>query len=342
MPGYPDWQKIQQWLGAPLAQATGAAIGAGTVVLGPFNLASWASLVVSLKPTGGNVTLTVSQKISGGPSTLELDTQFVVAAGTTVFEAVVLFGDAVTVTLQGTTVGETVDYAVYPSNTTTNAQVLASAVINVQKAGVLVAAEPTLNFLDGLGVRVSAVDDPTNTRVGITIAQVALAQAILAAPASAIDFQNIPQTYVDLLASLSARGTQATVTAGHGLRINNDSAADYWTMGYFSNGVAIAYFSDWGTTFGHCGYMPGASSFTNAFGSTIVEIQDYADATKEKTWLVDSYNGGSITQADIIKVDLGGYWHVGSTNGINRLTFVPSVSSFETRSRVLLSARPGP
>src|SRR4051812_1379184 len=117
--GYPDWQKIQQWLGAPLDQATAAAIGAGAINLGPYNLASWASIILAIKPAGGKVTATIKQKISGGPASLELSEAFIVNAGTTAFEAVVLFGDVVSITLQGDTVGETVDYAIYPSNTTT-------------------------------------------------------------------------------------------------------------------------------------------------------------------------------------------------------------------------------
>lgn len=169
--GYPDWQKIQQWIGTPLDEATGAAIGAGAINLGPYNLASWASIVVALKPTGGKVTITVKQKLNGGPATLELDEVFVVNAGSTLFEAVVLFGDVVSVTLQGDTVGETVDYAVYPSNTTTNAQVITNATINVQHNEALVAAEQTLDFVDaaaGAGVWTIA-DDAANTRVKVTL-----------------------------------------------------------------------------------------------------------------------------------------------------------------------------
>jgi hypothetical protein len=165
--GYPDWQKIQQWLGAPLDQATAAAIGAGAINLGPYNLASWASLVVAIKPTGGSVTITVKQKISGGPATLELSQQVVVNAGSTVFEAFVLLGDAVSVTLQGSAGGETVDYALYPSNTTTNAQVITNATINVQKDDVLVAAEQTLDFLTAALIP-TITDDAGNTRVKIS------------------------------------------------------------------------------------------------------------------------------------------------------------------------------
>lgn len=119
--GYPDWQKIQQWIGAPIVSQVGLAIGAGTHDDGPVNLASWASVIVAIKPTGGAVTVTVKQQISGGPAGLELDTSFTVQAGVTVFESIVLSGDAISLHLQGGGVGTTVDYALIPSNTTINA-----------------------------------------------------------------------------------------------------------------------------------------------------------------------------------------------------------------------------
>lgn len=166
--GYPDGQKITQWLGAPIQKATAAAIGAGQIVIGPSRLSSWASLIVALKPTGGQVTVTVAQTIDGGPAGLVLQSQVVVAAGATLFEAFVLFGTSVTVTLQGAVGGTTVDYAIIPSNTTTNAQVLTNATINVQKNEVLVAAEPTLDFVDAGANVWTVTDDATNTRVKVT------------------------------------------------------------------------------------------------------------------------------------------------------------------------------
>lgn len=167
--GFPDGQRITQWLGSPLASATALAIGAGNHVDGPFNLASWASVIVAVKATGGTVTVTVTQTINGGPPGLALAQQFVVPAGQTLFESVVLFGDTVTLTLQGSAPGETVDYALYPANTTTNAQVLATASLNFQHNEVLVAAEAALDFVD-VGASVFTVtDDPTNGRIKVSM-----------------------------------------------------------------------------------------------------------------------------------------------------------------------------
>lgn len=166
--GYPDYQRITQWLGAPIVQGTGTAIGAGTHVGGPFEVANYASVILAIKPTGGPVTVTLKQTVPGGPASLLLTESVVVPAGATLFEAFVLFGQAVELDITGTIVGTTVDYALYGSNTTTNAQVITQATINVQKNDALVSAEPTLDFEDAGANTWSIVDDAPNTRVKIT------------------------------------------------------------------------------------------------------------------------------------------------------------------------------
>lgn len=167
--GFPDGQRITQWLGAPIVQQTALAIGNVLHTDGPFNLASWASVIVAIKPTGGNVTVTVRQRVSGGPASLELPETFIVQAGQVGFESIVLFGDAVYLDLTGSAPGVTVDYALYPSNTTTNAQVLASATVNVQHNEALVAAEPTLDFVDSAGNVWVLTDDAANTRMKVAL-----------------------------------------------------------------------------------------------------------------------------------------------------------------------------
>lgn len=167
--GFPDGQEITEWLGQPIDEQTAWPIGAGSKVVGPAVLANFASIIIAVKPTGGQVSVTIKQAIAGGPAALTLSQTVIVPAGTTLFEAFVLFADQVTVTLQGAVGGTTVDYAVYPSNTTTNAQVIQSASISIQKNEVPVAAEPTLDFVDGSGNLWSVIDDAANTRIKIAL-----------------------------------------------------------------------------------------------------------------------------------------------------------------------------
>lgn len=167
--GFPDGQEITQWLGQPIDEQAAYPIGAGSKVVGPTVLANFASIIIAVKPTGGQVSVTIKQAIQGGPAGLTLSQTVVVPAGTTLFEAFVLFADQVTVTLQGAVGGTTVDYAVYPSNTTTNAQVIQSASISIQKNEVPVASEPTLDFVDSNQNLWSVTDDAANTRIKLAL-----------------------------------------------------------------------------------------------------------------------------------------------------------------------------
>lgn len=119
--GFPDWQRITQWIGAPVVQGAALALGAGSHDDGPFQLASWASAIVAIKPAVGPVVVTLRQAVSGAPGTLELDSTFTVQPGVVLFESVVLQGNAVSLHLQGSVAGTTVDYALIPANTTINA-----------------------------------------------------------------------------------------------------------------------------------------------------------------------------------------------------------------------------
>lgn len=132
MPGSPDWQQITEWFGPIQVQATGAAIGAGTISEGPYDLSTYASVIVAVKPSGGTITGTITQTIPGGPAALTDVTTFVVQNGAVHYEAVVLLAGQVTVTLTGSAGGETVTYAIIPANTNVNTNVTSGGnVLNI-------------------------------------------------------------------------------------------------------------------------------------------------------------------------------------------------------------------
>lgn len=207
--GFPDWQRITQWLGPPIVQNTGLVIGAGTHTDGPVQVSNFASVVVALKATGGNVTVTIKQTVPAGPASLVLTSSVVVPAGATLFEAFVLYGGAVELDLTGSIAGTSVDYALYGSNTTTNAQVVTAATINVQHSEVLVAAEPTLDFVDVGGSVWSVTDDAANTRVKIALPNLL---AMLGATGRTVAFGNSSWTF-------AAAQVSNNVNVAHGLGV---------------------------------------------------------------------------------------------------------------------------
>lgn len=337
--GYADGQAITGWLGVPLVDTTGLALGAGSHTDGPFIVTNFASVIVAIKATGGPVTLKVKQAISGGPASLVLEEDLVVTAGETVFQSFVLFGDSVSVELDGSVGGTTVDYAVVPSNTTTNAQVIQAATINVQHNDALVGTEQTLDFEDGNGLTWVIADDGPNQRVKITPSGLALVPigdvVVGAGGAATIDFSSIPQAYKHLLLELSLRsnaGPAADFILGH---FNADVGAVYDNMGIaFSGAGGIGPFVDEALSarliFGLC---PAGGSAAGAFGSSRVEIPDYADAAIAKT---HHYSGWHIEGARAIGnaryIVGGGDYNPGVGAGVNRITMLPNTGTLFVQS----------
>lgn len=152
MPGHPDFQAFPQWIGDPLVSNAALAIGAGLHTDLGINLSNYASVIVAVKPTGGGITATLKQMIHNGPGALVVSTQWTIASGVTTFEQIILQGSIVELDLQGDTPGETVAYALYGSNTATNAQVSSVNVVNFLHNGILVKAEPGLDLDDATAV----------------------------------------------------------------------------------------------------------------------------------------------------------------------------------------------
>jgi hypothetical protein len=165
--GFPDWQRITQWFGSPLDSATAFAIGAGAKVVGPLDVSNFASIVVCVKPTGGTVTVTVEQQVPGGPAGLKVATSFVANDGNVIFEAFVLLAGAAKVTFQGSAAGETLDYAIVPSNTNTNAEVAALTQLGFQHNDAVVANETAIDLEDTTSLVWSLVNDPANLRMKV-------------------------------------------------------------------------------------------------------------------------------------------------------------------------------
>ena len=166
--GFPDWQRITQWFAAPIAQATGVSLDGGDVTVGPFDLLSFASVIVCVKAIGGPVVVTLTDSIPGGPASLQTTTSFTVAAGNVEFQGIVLDAGGASVTFHETGPGTTVDYAIVPSNVNTNVAGALLAQLDFFHNDAAVANETGLDFEDSASLAWAVVDDPANARVKVT------------------------------------------------------------------------------------------------------------------------------------------------------------------------------
>lgn len=138
----------------------------------------------------------------------------------------------------------------------------------------------------------------------------------------AIEFNNIPQTYRDLMIVIQARGTNAGTDEFLLGQFNNTFSGHSWTYlgadgsSVFTNrnspgGISPSYF--------YLGLMPGGNSAAGLFSSTTMHIVNYTSTSANKTilWRFSSERNGSGQTA-------AGVALFSSTSAITRALFLGS------------------
>jgi len=133
---------------------------------------------------------------------------------------------------------------------------------------------------------------------------------------SLVQFTSIPSNYTHLQIRIYGRSQRAAATDTVYIRFNSDTAANYsWhqmsgtgTGGASSTGASPDYQMFAGT-------IPGASSTTGFFGSSIVDILDYTNTNKNKTL---KSIGGYDANGSGLNEERSGAWY--STSSITSIT----------------------
>jgi hypothetical protein len=132
---------------------------------------------------------------------------------------------------------------------------------------------------------------------------------------SAITFQNIPSTYDDLAVYVSVRSDRSD---------NTGATAFFWKFNNTtSNRTSHRWYSVGGNAKGSdsaggvAGIIPGSLTATGAFGLMRMYIPDYANTSRGKGLIVDSFAPGD--SANYEDDAQAGYWD--DTSAINRIDF---------------------
>jgi len=138
--------------------------------------------------------------------------------------------------------------------------------------------------------------------------------------ASSISFSSIPSTYKHLQIRILSRDSTGGGT-GHNtcqIRMNSDTGSNYNHHVFYGDGsVAGAY--AWGTGTGGYAYETSQSgNASNIFSPSIVDILDYANTNKNKTWR--SLAGLELNNTSGNFSMISGVWL--NTSAINRIDFV--------------------
>lgn len=142
----------------------------------------------------------------------------------------------------------------------------------------------------------------------------------------------IPAGYGHLRIVCYLRGDNASANTTVALRFNNDSAANYFSVGANFTEAATGYLGQTAAaTSSTCGYMPANTATASHFGSLIVDVPNYAGTANVKSYASNGYvlvGAGAGNQFSFCR---GGVWT--SASAISRVTLLPTAGNFVTGCR---------
>jgi hypothetical protein len=133
-----------------------------------------------------------------------------------------------------------------------------------------------------------------------------IATQTLASTATSVSFTSIAATYTDIV--LVAAGTASTAT-GVFVRVNNDSGSNYSFTQLQGDGTTAT------SSRSTAQNKAGAGSWYTTQSNSIVQFQNYANATTYKTFLTRMNNAGNLVEATV------SLWR--NTAAINRIDIAP-------------------
>lgn len=157
---------------------------------------------------------------------------------------------------------------------------------------------------------------------------------LLTAPAAAVTFANIPQTFAHLLAEWSLRSDGATNNQALRVQLNGDGGADYDLSVIRGNAGVASSISAFAQTSGYLGEIPAATAPAGSFGPGELIVPDYTNSARLKSLTGKSHAKGGTVAADMWQHEHGTDWR--STAAVTQLSFFPAVGNFVAGSRITL------
>jgi hypothetical protein len=162
-----------------------------------------------------------------------------------------------------------------------------------------------------------------------------ISTSLISSTTSSVTFSAIPATFKHLQIRIVGRYTAATSTSDLTLRFNGDSGSNYGYQSMRGQGATISSAAPGSyQTSLLTGNLPGASASASAFGSSFIDVIDYANTTKIKTTKTFGGNAGPL---DVFIFN--GVWN--STAAISSILVSDAVTSasFAAGTRISLYGR---
>ena len=173
-----------------------------------------------------------------------------------------------------------------------------------------------------LGIYASQISGHLSTNNFSSIATVTVGSG----GASSITFSSIPSTYTHL----QIRGiSQNSGTATNAIQFNGDTASNYNSHYLYGDGSSAAsgYLS---STYGY-GFLSSFSTATNVFGGAVIDVLDYANTNKYKTYR--SLTGADLNGSGNMEF-LSGAWR--NTTAVTSITLAATTGNFSQYSSFAL------
>jgi hypothetical protein len=163
----------------------------------------------------------------------------------------------------------------------------------------------------------------------------ALATATLSATTASVTFAGIPTGYKHL--QIRAIAKNGAVTSGYDYvhaTFNGDTSAVYSLINTYGSGTSVGVIGgSGGLTYARVGIL-AQNGTTSIFGTSVVDILDYASSTKHKTVRSLAGHEANGNNTDGVIYQYGAGWH--STSPITSITLVPANNSFVALSSFAL------
>jgi hypothetical protein len=145
--------------------------------------------------------------------------------------------------------------------------------------------------------------------------------------ASSIDFTSISSAYTHLQIRVVARSDfSGGASASFQMQFNGDTSTNYTRHFIFGDGSTASSGNALSQTLLNIGDAPTPSGGSNLFGTSVVDILDYANTNKYKT--IRSLSGNDMNGSGIVRL-LSGLWL--NTNAITSIKFIMGGSSNYTQ-----------
>jgi len=186
----------------------------------------------------------------------------------------------------------------------------------------------TLNIGAGLSFSTQTVDDDKVTTFTGGSGSISLSSApvttgdyesiatvlVGSAGASSVTFSNIPQTYKHLQLRIIARTTFNLTEDYLSMRFNGDSGANYTYHNLYTNAGAAVAGGGSGQTLAYLQRGTGATAPASTFGTIIVDIPDYANVSKNKTFKM--FGGWETNAAGAVYLDSGAWVNTNAISSV--------------------------